>query len=71
MRNGETLKASVCGTQGSQNKNAMGVCRVLGAINSPSFLNSNLQILSVPDADRIHQTRKHEFQIHPRALPER
>lgn len=41
MRNGETLKVSVCGTQGSQNKNAMGVCRVLGAINSPSFLNSN------------------------------
>lgn len=52
MCNGENLKVSVCGTQGNQNKNAVGTCMVLGAINSSSsFLKSNLQILSVPDAD--------------------
>lgn len=71
MCNREILKVSVCGTQGNQNKNTVGACMVVGAINSSSsFLKSNLQILSVPDADRVHKTRKHEFQIHPCALPE-
>ena len=66
----DSLKLGVCGTDRKQNKNPVWARMIVRTINfSSSVLKLNLQVCSVPDADWVHKTRKHELQIHPCALP--